>query len=267
MKSFKQFSEESSKSVVFTFGRMQPPHEGHEKLLNKVASEAIGRDYRIYASQSNDAKKNPLEYEEKIKIMRKMFPKHGRNIILDKKLKTLLEITVSLYNQNFTKIVLVVGSDRVSGMKKLLNQYNGVKSKHGFYEFPDGIEVISAGERDPDSDDVSGMSASKMRQAAIEGDFKKFSKGVPRSYGDVTTLFNLLRKRMGLKEMVNFRKHIQLEPVSTIREKYVGGEIFNIGDSVKSPNGKIRVAERKTNYIVDDKGKKHWIASLKPIYS
>lgn len=262
MKSFKQYNEAKKKSVVFTFGRFNPPTTGHEKLLNKVASIAIGSDYRVYASQSNDPKKNPLEYSEKVKVMRKMFPKHGRNIILDKKIKTVFDIATSLYDQGFTQLTMVVGSDRVSQFRKLLNQYNAVDGKHGYYDFSDGIEIVSAGERDPDADDVSGMSASKMRAAAAEGDFKLFSQGLPRSYGEDMTLFNLLRKRMGLKEMVSFRKHIQLPSVSNIREKYVAGEIFNVGDIAYHQNHEITIAERRTNFIIDTNGNKHFIDSL-----
>ena len=130
--------------------------------------------------------------------MRKMFSKHGRNIIEDKNAKTVFHIATSLYNQGFTKIKMVVGSDRISEFKKLLTKYNGIKGKHGFYSFDDGIEIVSAGERDPDAEGVTGMSASKMRGAAMEGDFKLFMQGIPKGYGKGMTLFNLIRKRMGL---------------------------------------------------------------------
>jgi len=76
VKSFIQYNEDKKKEVVFTFGRFNPPTTGHEKLMNKLASVAIGSNYRVYASHSQDAKKNPLQYDEKVKIMRKMFPKH-----------------------------------------------------------------------------------------------------------------------------------------------------------------------------------------------
>jgi len=267
MKSFKQFNEEKRNEIVFTFGRFNPPTVGHEKLIRKVASEAIGNSYRVYASQSNDPKRNPLEYKEKIAIMRKMFPKHGRNIIEDKNAKTVLHIASALYDQGFTKIKMVVGSDRVSEFQKLLKKYNQVKGRHGFYDFEHGIEIVSAGERDPDSDDVSGMSASKMRAAAENGDFKEFSKGLTKAYGEDMTLFNLIRKRMGLKEMTNFRKHVQLEKVSDKREQYISGEIFNIGDQVWTESGDlITIKHRKPNYIIDSTDKKHFVEKLNPAY-
>jgi hypothetical protein len=263
MKSFKQYNEEKVRQVVFTFGRFNPPTTGHGKLLTKVAALAIGNDYRIYASQSNDAKKNPLQYKEKIKVMRKMFPKHGRNIIEDTNAKTALHIASILYEQGFTKITMVVGSDRIKEFKKLLTTYNGAKGRHGYYDFEDGIEIASAGERDPDAEGVSGMSASKMRQAAVDGDFKSFMLGIPKGYGKGMTLFNLIRKRMGLKEKKNFREHIELPSVSEKREKYISGEIFNEGDKAyTADNVIITIEERKSNFVIDENGNKHFIDSI-----
>lgn len=262
MKSFKQFREEKVKSVVFTFGRFNPPTTGHEKLLIKVSSIAIGNDYRIFSSQSSDPKKNPLKYKEKVQLMRKLFPKYGRNIILDKKIKNSLDALVYLYDEGYTKATMVVGADRISDFKALLTKYNGVKARHGFYDFPDGIQIVSAGDRDPDADDVSGMSASKMRAAAIEGDFKSFANGLPKSYGDKLAVFNLLRKRMGLKEMTSFRKHIELK-TSNIRERYIADEVFLVGDEFLTLEGNIHsVAERCTNYILGSDDKKYFLNKI-----
>jgi nicotinamide mononucleotide adenylyltransferase len=144
-KSFSDYLVEETKEVVFTFGRFNPPTVGHEKLIAKVASVAKGNNYRVYASQSSDPKKNPLDYATKIKVMRKMFPKHGRNIILDKNVKNALEVLVQLYDQGFTKVTMVVGSDRVNEFTALTNKYNGQKLRHGFYNFEDGVNVVSAG--------------------------------------------------------------------------------------------------------------------------
>ena len=263
MKSFKQYSEDKTRAVVFTFGRFNPPTIGHGKLLAKVAAAAIGNDYRIYASQSSDPKKNPLEYKEKIKIMRKMFPNYGRNIIEDKNAKTALHIASILHDQGFTRLKMVVGSDRIKEFQKLLTNYNGTKGRHGYYDFKDGIEVISAGERDPDAEGVSGMSASKMRQAAIDGDFKSFMLGIPKGYGKGMTLFNLIRKRMGLKEKKNFREHVELPQLSEKRERYIAGEIFNEGDKAyTTDNVVITIKERKSNFVIDNSGNKHFIQAL-----
>jgi len=267
IKGFKEFNEESINAVAFTFGRFNPPTVGHGKLIKKVAAAAVGNQYRIYASQSNDAKKNPLVYKEKIRVMRKMFPKHGRNIIEDKNGKNILDIASLLHDQGFTRITLVVGSDRISEFQKLLKKYNGTKARHGFYDFKDGIEVVSAGERDPDAEGVEGMSASKMRAAALEGDFKAFSAGLPKEYGEDMILFNLIRKRMGLKEMVSFRKHVQLPSLSEKRERYISADIFNVGDKVSTESGNlITIKERKSNYIIDSTGTKHFVEKLDVVY-
>ena len=262
IKGFKQFREEKIKAAVFTFGRFNPPTTGHEKLLIKVASLAIGNDYRIFVSQSDDEKKNPLKYKEKVQLMRKIFPKFGRNIVLDNKIKNAIDALVYLYDQGYTKATMVVGADRISDFKKLLTKYNGVKARHGFYDFPDGISIVSAGERDPDADDVSGMSASKMRAAAIEGDFKSFANGLPKSYGDKLAVFNLLRKRMGLKEMTSFRKHIELKKTD-IRERYIAEDVFLVGDKFLTTRGEMHsVVERCTNFILGSDDNKYFLDKI-----
>lgn len=265
IQSFKQFKEATEKGVVFTFGRFNPPTTGHEKLMKKVTSLAKGNDYKIFASQSNDAKKNPLGYKEKVQLLRKIFPKYGRNIVYDKKIKNSLDALVYLYKQGYTKVTMVVGADRIPDFKKLLNKYNGEKSRHGYYDFSDGISIVSAGERDPDSDDVSGMSASKMRAAASSGDFKSFAKGLPDNYGDKIGVFNLLRSRMGLKEMTNFRTHIELA-TTDLREKYVAGEVFNEGDEFLNEHGNVLVVlERKSNFIIGSDENKYFINKIQEV--
>ena len=265
IQSFKQFKEATEKGVVFTFGRFNPPTTGHEKLMKKVTSLAKGNDYKIFASQSNDAKKNPLGYKEKVQLLRKIFPKYGRNIVYDKKIKNSLDALVYLYKQGYTKVTMVVGADRIPDFKKLLNKYNGEKSRHGYYDFSDGINIVSAGERDPDSDDVSGMSASKMRAAAQSGDFKSFAKGLPDNYGDKIGVFNLLRSRMGLKEMTNFRTHIELA-TTDLREKYVAGEVFNEGDEFLNEHGNVLVVlERKSNFIIGSDENKYFINKIQEV--
>ena len=263
LNSFKTWTEQKDKSVVFTFGRFNPPTIGHEKLIRKVISQAKGNNYRIYVSQSSDPERNPLKYKEKVQLMRKMFPKYGRNIILNKKIINVFNILVDLYDQGFKEVTMVVGSDRVPEFKKLMGQYNGKKARHGFYDF-EVINTVSAGDRDPDADDVSGMSASKMRAAAKAGDLDSFSKGLPKSFGDKVGVFNLIRNRMGLKEMVNFRKHIDLGTQSELREKYISGEIFNSGDLVVCirTGTKFYISERKSSYVTDEHNTKYWIKDL-----
>lgn len=268
MKSFSQFVvEEATKEVVFTFGRFNPPTIGHEKLLDKVASVAKGKAYRIYASHSTDPKKNPLPYPEKIKWMRKMFPRHARSIIEDDA-NNVFEICSKLYKQGFTKVTMVAGGERVPEFDALLNKYNGQKLQNGFFNFKGGVEVVSAGERDPDAEGVTGMSASKMRAAASANDLELFSKGLPSSFKDVEDLFNAVRSGMGLKESRNFRKHIQLESVGARREAYVNGDIFKVGDQVvvKETEEIGKISHCGSNYLIVEfaDGTKHrkWLNAV-----
>jgi phosphopantetheine adenylyltransferase len=271
MKKFSEFLSEAAnpKAIVFAFGRFNPPTNGHEKLMDKVASASKGGAYRIYPSQSSDPKKNPLKFDEKVKFMRKMFPKHARSIIADKSVKTAIDVVSKLYDQGYTKVTMVVGSDRVSEFETLLNKYNGVKARHGYFNFKDGVQIVSAGERDPDSDDVSGMSASKLRAAASANDFEVFSKGMPSGYKDAQALFNAIRTGMGLKESYDFRKHVQLESVSEEREAYIRGELFREGDLVESmDNQKVgQVVLLGTNYVLveytDGSRSRKWISDVR----
>ena len=260
MKSFSQYLTEETKEVVFTFGRFNPPTNGHEKLISKVASLAKGNNYRIYASKSQDPKKNPLDFNTKIKYMRKMFPKHGRNIMSDKDVRNALDILVKLYDQGFTKVTMVVGSDRVNEFSALTNKYNGVSSRHGMYNFQDGINVVSAGERDPDSDDVSGMSASKMRAAAASNDYGSFAKGLPSGFKDGKGLFDNLRKAMGIKEASEYKNHVQLEPVSELREAYIKQRIFEEGEQVVITDKGIvgTITKLGANYLVVESKGETW---------
>ena len=257
--SFKSYLIEEEKVVYFTFGRMNPPTIGHEKLLNKLSSASKGNPYRVYLSQSSDPKKNPLNYKSKVKYARKMFPKHARSIMIDNKVKNVFDIATKLYDEGFKKIVMVVGSDRTTEFETLLNKYNGKQGRHGLYNFQ-GIDVISAGDRDPDAEGASGMSASKMRKAASEDDFPTFAQGLPKTIknNDAKAIYNDVRKGMGLKEQKEFKNHVQFEPVSAVREAFREG-MFKVGEEVvltrKGIVGKIQVLG--TNYvIVESKGEK-----------
>jgi hypothetical protein len=252
LKSFRTFNEDRSRQVVITFGRFQPPTIGHEKLISKVASLAKGNDYRIFTSQTQDAKKNPLPYGDKIKFLRKMFPKHGRMIIEDKKIRSVFDALVVLYKQKFDKVIFVVGSDRILEFKRILLKYNGVEAKHGFYDFTNGIEIVSSGDRDPDADDVSGMSASKMRGAVEDNAFDIFKKGLPKDFKDSKELFTALKSGMGITEAVAGRKHVKLDHVSEQREEFIKGELFRIGDPVKiiESNEEGFISDRGPNFVV-----------------
>ena len=197
MKSFNSFlTEAKDKGAVFTFGRFNPPTTGHGKLVAKLKKESKGDDVLLFTSHSNDKVKNPLSHKDKIKYLRNFFGK----IVADVNARTVFEIATELHKKKYKRISMVVGSDRIREFETLLNKYNGVKARHGFYKF-DEINIVSAGERDPDADDVSGMSASKLRGYAEQGDFDNFKLGVPtKNKGLVQKLYNDIRKGMGIAE-------------------------------------------------------------------
>lgn len=266
MKSFKQYFTEAKNEAVFTFGRFNPPTIGHEKLLDAVSKTASGGKYFVFASQSQDAKKNPLDYSTKIKFMRKMFPRHARNIMLDNKVRNVFDILVKLHDQGFNSVTMVVGSDRVKEFEKLTKTYNGQKARHGFYDF-DEINIVSAGERDPDSEGVSGMSASKMRAAASDNNLEAFMKGLPSGFKDGKELFNAVRTGMGLNESHDFRRHVQLEPVSEDREAYIKGKLLNEGDVVEFDDEVGQVIFLGSNYVIVESAEgirsRKWISDVK----
>jgi len=266
--SFKNYLIEEEKTVFFTFGRMNPPTTGHEKLMNELSKKSGKNPYRVYLSQSTDKKKNPLDFKYKVKTVRKFFPKHARSVMLNKKVKNIFDAVTEIYNDGFKNITMVVGSDRVNEFNTLLKKYNGTKGRHGLYNF-NKINVISAGDRDPDADDVSGMSASKMRSLANEGDFTQFSQGLPRnvSNSDAKKVYNEVRKGMGLKEQKEYFNKLHFEPVSEKREAYVKGTLYNIGDRVAIVGSDElgSVTSLGTNYvIVESAGKMYrkWLTDV-----
>jgi hypothetical protein len=272
IKNFSQYLIEEEREVYFTFGRMNPPTIGHGKVMDTLASKSGKSDYKVYLSQVSNPKKDPLSYTDKIKHVRKMFPKHARQVIMDKDVKNVFDVAAKLYDQGYTKVNMVVGADRIREFEVLLNKYNGKKARHGFYNFK-SINVISAGERDPDATGVEGMSASKQRANASANDFVTFSQGVPKSMSnkDARKLFNDVRKGMGLKEEKQFKNHIELEPVSETREQYVNGDLYQVGDLVivKESNVCVEIIVLGANYVIvefqDGTKSRKWLDSIEPI--
>lgn len=266
--SFKNYLVEEEKTVYFTFGRMNPPTIGHEKLLDALSKKAGKNPYKVYLSQSQDTNKNPLGYKDKIKLARKMFPRHARSIMLDAKIRNVFDIMKKLYDEGYRNVAMVVGSDRLREFDILLKKYNGKKGKHGLYNFKT-ITVISAGERDPDADGAEGMSASKMRAAAKSGDFSQFAQGLPKSIGNAEAkkVYNAIRSAMGLKEQKEFKNHVQLNPVSDLRESYVDGKLYEVGDTVVvKESGEVGTVKMLgSNYvIVESTGTQHrkWLDAV-----
>ena len=254
VRSFEQFLEAKQKTAVFSFGRLNPPTIGHQKLLQKIIQTAKQQaGYAcLYVSHSQDSKRNPLSAKQKVAYIKKMFPKEARQIEIkeDSKIRNAMDIATSL-NGYYENLVMVVGSDRVKDFKNLLNKYNGVESTHGFYKY-NNIQIVSAGERDPDAEGVAGMSASKMRAAAASGDYESFSLGLPSSFKDGEKLFKDIRLGMNVKEQLKpFKPIVEMNNMELIREQYFQNLIYNIGDWVKDTKTEIvgEVVKRGTNYI------------------
>lgn len=183
------------KKIVLSFGRMNPPTVGHQKLVDKINDVARARKAipALYLSHSQDKKKNPLSYTDKIRYTQKAFGK----IVKRTRSRTIIEVLKELDGGGWSEVTIVVGSDRIKEFTALVNRYNGKE-----YSF-DKIDVISAGERDPDSDGVEGMSASKLRELAVAGNMKEFRAGIParlRQSRDGADMYNKIREAMGVRE-------------------------------------------------------------------
>jgi len=257
----KTFLEAKGDTAVFTFGRFNPPTTGHEKLIDALAREQgknSGAPMYVYPSHSQNPKKDPLPHNKKVAYMKKMFPKYKKNIKVSRA-RNVFDIAVELHNKGHKAIVMVVGSDRVDEFANLLDKYNGVDGRHGFYGFDD-IKVVSAGERDPDAEGVTGMSASKMRAAAGANEFDQFKLGLPKGFKDGEKLFKDVRTFMGIKEEYNFT----LEELN--RDLYIRGEIWNVGDVVKTTDGDEGTIIRKgTNYVVFEDLRRVWLHNLEEV--
>ena len=236
--------------VVVVFGRFNPPTIGHQKLLDRAAKEANKRGYelRIYPSRSQDAKKNPLTPQMKISYMRQMFPDYADSIVDDKGAKTIFNVLTGANEEGHANMIIMVGQDRLSEFQGLSHKYNGE-----LYNY-DQLEVVSAGERDPDSDDVTGMSASKLRLAAAEGNFKKFAKGVPDTMGNMEKmeLFNVLRRSMGVTEQTEVWEVAPKLDEEGMRDAYLVDNLYPIGSIVENVNTGLsgEVIRRGTNYVI-----------------
>ena len=236
-------------TITISFGRFNPPTIGHQKLMNKARTVA-GKDgtYRIYPSRTQEPKKNPLDPDAKISAMRQMYPDHGERIQNDAGARNIFDVLSKANEEGYTKINIVVGDDRKKEFEKLANAYNGQ-----LYDFED-IGIISAGKRDPDGDGVEGMSASKMRLAAAENDFKMFQSGIPKTFDEkyAKQLFTTVRQGMKLKEGWNLWQIAPKFDWKNLRENYINQVIFKVGDLVENLNTGLvgRVIRRGTNYLI-----------------
>ena len=235
--------------VVFTFGRLNPPTIGHQKLVDKLQSVAKREkaDSKVFLSHTQNNKKDPLNYAEKIRFARKAFG----NIIQQSNSKTIIQILQEL-EKKYSDIVLVVGSDRVGEFSGLLNKYNG-----NSYNF-DSIEVISAGARDPDAEGVAGMSASKLRALAIEGDFETFKTGLPNKLtdGDKQDLYEIIRAVIK-EDMDEDRK-----PLSISQRKAIGRRMKKLAPKLQRIK-KMKARKMAGSEVIKKRAQKAAIAAVR----
>ena len=240
-------------TLTLAFGRFNPPHAGHQQLMDIAAQSAEQEesDYIIVPSRSQDPKKNPLDADTKISMMRQMFPQHSERIVNDGANRTIFDVLKKAHNDGYTNVRIVAGQDRVKEFDKLSQNYNGQ-----LYQF-DNMEVVSSGDRDPDAEGMEGLSSSRMRLAAAEGDFKTFRAGLPEGTPRkmAMTLFDTVRQTMNVQEMKEFWNIWEIAPkydTENLRESYVKKEIFNIGDRVENLNTGLigRIIRRGANHLI-----------------
>ena len=268
-----EVSKEDLGPVTVAFGRFNPPTVGHEKLMNAAKSEAAGGDYKIFPSRTQDDKKNPLNPDDKIAFMRQLYPKHGENIINDGDMKTIFDVLKKANEDGYSSINIMVGADRKSEFEKLAQQYNGE-----LYDF-ENINVVSAGERDPDAEGVEGMSASKIRKAAAEDDFKTFLTGMPKAIDNkvAKSLFDTLKRSIKTKDKATVKESLwQIASRldwKALREHFFHKKIFNVGDLIENDHTGLRgrIIRRGTNYLIsvteDNIMFKSWIGDVSEAYS
>lgn len=266
-----QSDETAQGTVAITFGRFNPPTIGHEKLINAVSTAA--EEYRIYPSRTMDGKKNPLEPGYKVKMMKKAYPQHAEQIINNNSARNIFDVMQGLEKDGYSEVVVVVGDDRVKEFQGLLEKYNG-----NLYNF-DQIVVKSAGARDPDAEGVEGMSASKLRAAAAEGNFKQFRQGIPKALKDeeAEELMMRVRSGMGMSDVsedfdmgvnANLWEIAPKLDLEEYRDQFFNENIMKVGSFVQHDDTGIigRVVYRGTNYVlyIDEQKRKFrsWLTSL-----
>ena len=242
--------EVSTDTLTLAFGRFNPPTVGHEKLLQMARKAASGGDLKIYPSRTQDPKKNPLDPDMKVSFMKKMFPDFDENIINDDEMRSIFNV-LQTADGEYKNVTIIVGSDRQSEFESLATKYNGE-----LYNF-DNIRVVSAGVRDADAEGVEGMSASKMRKAVVDDDFEAFKRGIPKSVkdADAQALYDAVRTGMNIKKKAVTAEMWEIAPkfdTRGLREQYVNGLIYKIGDIVENLNTGLigKIIRRGTNHLI-----------------
>ena len=254
-------------TLTLAFGRFNPPHAGHGQLMDIAAESAMETegDYIIVPSRSNDPKKNPLDADTKVSTMRNMFPNHSEKIINDPQNNTIFDVLKKAHNDGYTNVRIVAGDDRVKEFDKLSQNYNGQ-----LYEF-EALETISSGAREDDSEGMEGYSASRMRLAAMEGDFKSFYANLEQQVRSEETgeveIVPLMNKKAAKDYFISIRQAMGVEQVKecwniweispkhdreNLREAYIKKEVFDIGTKVENVNTGLigRIIRRGANHLI-----------------
>ena len=238
-------------TLTLAFGRFNPPTIGHEQLMN-VARDAAKKDkdgqYLIFPSRTQDKKKNPLDPDTKISYMKRMYPDHADNIVNDPETKTIFDVLKMAHNDGYTNVRIIGGADRVKEFEKLSGNYNGK-----LYAF-DNIEIVSSGDRDPDAKGMEGMSASRMRLAAAESDFKTFREGLPPNIkrSEAKELFDVLRGAMQVKEGWNIWEIAPKFDWKNLRENYITQRVYKVNQLVENLNTGLigKIIRRGANHLI-----------------
>ena len=257
------------KTLTTAFGRFNPPTVGHEKLLGAARKAAAGGPLKIYPSRSHDPKKKPLDPDMKISYMKKMFPDYEEEIVNDAEMKSIFDVLKTADADGFDSVNIIVGADRQAEFENLAVKYNGE-----LYDF-DQIRVISAGVRDSDAEGVEGMSASKMRKAVQDDDFDSFRRGTPKGLkdADAQAVFDAVRtgmkgKKKKVKESYELWEIAPRDDQKGLRENYVKGLIYKIGDIVENLNTGLigEIIRRGTNHLIcvtkEDYMFKSWVKDV-----
>lgn len=288
---FKEYlSEAEEKTAVFTYGRNNPPTVGHEKLFDKTMEVAKkhGTTAHLVTSHSQDNNKNPLSAEHKVKLIKHAYPE-AHVSSTSKESPSLMQVAKKFHDQGHKHLVMVAGSDRVKEYHTLLHKYN---NKPDHYSFK-SIKVVSAGHRDPDAEGAAGMSGTKLRAHASAGKKEEFKSGLMTKLSDKhkEEVYNHVRKAMKVSEI--YDPHLKIskyqwgEPEGTahmkkmtpgqgakpmkkekdIREQYVAGLIYRLGEMVTTKEGiNAKVVYRGSNYLTleQDDGKivKRWLDDI-----
>ena len=234
---------EAPKTAVFAFGRMNPPTIGHAKLVD-VIKQQEGKPF-LFLTHTQKPKTDPLTFAEKVFFAQKSF--QGVTIG-DGSVKTIIQAMQKLEKDGYTDIVYVAGSDRVASFEKLLNDYNGKD-----YNF-NSIDIVSAGERDPDAEGAEGMSASKLKAAAAEGDFETFKQGVAGDEKLAQMMYNKVRNGMGidesLQELVVKQQKPKLDVINNIASRSDSKPFplsWNANDNEITVGGKLYITPKEAN--------------------